>query len=1352
MNSNSFIYDAIVPIHCGSKIGTAFFVEPDRLITARHVVSDALRNNTPVEVILKDTILICSKLEVLGTDSDLSDVMILTVNNYVHTSVLQLLSLPPKVKKKLFVAGYPLEIGNNSDLFDFEIHNSTLVTGNEYDVVASPKELIPFTSYRGFSGSPVITDDGFVVGVITDKISRVVGYASVMQWYKELASKGLNIYYNWEDYDDSAYGYGRSVKLVKVAAKNAGDRYSPEIHIENKDLETDLNLFCSKTEQERLNALYPSVEKWYINLKSKYSFIQDNYKNGEYEDLFQLLRKFRNNYNDRKKDPKLNDYQKVKKDDIDELNKQFEKLDEVYNTSVDLLKFQCAFIHGIAGSGKTHSLCMFAEHHKVDCQPYLLYGGQFVANESFVQQIELLLGFTDGLEGLDNYMADKNRYAVIIVDAINEGIGLSYWKDLLVRLPQEVEKYKNIRFVFSARIPDNSDFTIGYYNKWVLRSIEGFYDYNDAIDKYFDKFGVDKTFKKNSFFEFYNPLFLRIFCIAYSRIPNHKKQSITKLELFLIYLQVRNKDIANIIDEDFFLDVTSKYLIKLAEISLDNSNDGEITREEARNVSYSIYPYKSWHNSLLYACLKETLLLESYGKDRNTPCVEYEFENLGDFLRVAAFFKKEIKKDEVTKYLTTKKNQVSGYGNSRMRFIHFVGALLSIENDNLKEFTETAFAGKEWDDVLYDTLQYRGPLRQRIIAKFIKEGNDKLLASLIRDAGAYSFTEMESLHNELMQMSLPERDLKWSIQVNTLYDWNGRQQFVDLKIAKQQTDQIEDDLKKTLVILIWMLSSSYPELRSILIRHVSNILLFNPKLVVFAIEYFKSCNDPYVIQGLYCAIYGVVLRIRDVDVVGPIADSVYNNNYAKESVISNDWLIRYWSMKILECSANINPELDYWSKVKPPFKVDNDPYKLIDNTVIINDKYFGDSKGSQHLYFSLFNKMSDFNRYIIGTNTSKTDRLLVNSTNQESVLLDDIVSMIGARIKELGWNDNLGHLDDEKYSNSRFDNKTERIGKKYQWIAYYDIMGRLLDHCSIRKEKYGANRNIMHKINYPWYADIRNHFDPTLDVNKYKSNPVQLSVIEELSIAEIEDENWIDDNSLVPSFRFSAKDNDGRLFVMLYGFDEVKKDGKEFAVISNSVFVKNTDATQFEEWCKTQNFYGRWMPEKTGSTDFLWNEYPWADSYKSSAEEDEWQRPSNDCPCDVMLSYVAQLQEHWEGIAYEDEYLATVYMPCREMMAQKHLYCSEVRGIVRSEKDNKIIAVNLNEENGMTGLFVRKDILDEFLSQNEYTLFYYVLGEKVLKIGEMELIMKDLSAAYQYNPEGEIAEIQPIRVVENPNT
>lgn len=500
MNSSSFIYDAIVPIHCGSKIGTAFFVEPNRLITARHVVSDALRNNTPVEVILKGTIIICSKTEVLGTDNDLSDVTILTADKYTHPSVLQLLSIPPTVKKKLFVAGYPLEIGNNRDLFDFEIHNSTTVTGNEYDVVASPKELIPFTSYRGFSGSPVITDDGFVVGVITDKISRVVGYSTVMQWCKELTSKGLNIYDNWEDYDNSFYGYGRSVALIKEAVKKAGDRYSPDIHVANKDLEADINIFCSKTEQERKKSLYPSVEKWYMMIQSKYPFIKDGYKPGNYANLAPCLWKLRDDYNNRYKNTELQEYTKIEKTDIDVVNNQLEKLNEIFNTSHDLLNSQCALIHGIAGSGKTHFLCQFAEFHDIKCQPYLLYGGQFVSNEDFISQIEELLGFPDGLEGLNDYMTDKDRYAVIIVDAINEGVGLTYWEEFLVRLPQNVEKYKNLRFIFSARIPGNYDLKIGSFNRWALRSIDGFYDYDDAIDKYFNKFGVNKAFKNNSFF------------------------------------------------------------------------------------------------------------------------------------------------------------------------------------------------------------------------------------------------------------------------------------------------------------------------------------------------------------------------------------------------------------------------------------------------------------------------------------------------------------------------------------------------------------------------------------------------------------------------------------------------------------------------------------------------------------------------------------------------------------------------------------------------------------------------------------------------------------------------------------
>lgn len=45
-------------------------------------------------------------------------------------------------------------------------------------------------------------------------------------------------------------------------------------------------------------------------------------------------------------------------------------------------------------------------------------------------------------------------------------------------------------------------------------------------------------------------------------------------------------------------------------------------------------------------------------------------------------------------------------------------------------------------------------------------------------------------------------------------------------------------------------------------------------------------------------------------------------------------------------------------------------------------------------------------------------------------------------------------------------------------------------------------------------------------------------------------------------------------------------------------------------------------------------------------------------------------------------------------------------------------------------------------------MFYSVLNEKVLRIGEMNSIIKDLLASYQYQPENEVVVIQPIRVTE----
>lgn len=49
----------------------------------------------------------------------------------------------------------------------------------------------------------------------------------------------------------------------------------------------------------------------------------------------------------------------------------------------------------------------------------------------------------------------------------------------------------------------------------------------------------------------------------------------------------------------------------------------------------------------------------------------------------------------------------------------------------------------------------------------------------------------------------------------------------------------------------------------------------------------------------------------------------------------------------------------------------------------------------------------------------------------------------------------------------------------------------------------------------------------------------------------------------------------------------------------------------------------------------------------------------------MQLLYEAQLQEDWEGIGRENEFLSSAYMSCAEMMEQMGLYCSEIRDVIK---------------------------------------------------------------------------------------
>ena len=235
--------------------------------------------------------------------------------------------------------------------------------------------------------------------------------------------------------------------------------------------------------------------------------------------------------------------------------------------------------------------------------------------------------------------------------------------------------------------------------------------------------------------------------------------------------------------------------------------------------------------------------------------------------------------------------------------------------------------------------------------------------------------------------------------------------------------------------------------------------------------------------------------------------------------------------------------------------------------------------------------------------------------------------------------------------------------------------------------------------------------------------------------------------------RLTVKDTDGSEWIVQTCYDGYKIDAEENTVkdlflFSNAAFVEYTDLEIFWRWAQTQNFYGRWMPERrNGSTDYVWNEYPWADTYKRTIRDvDDWENPGNKANFKINLSYEAQLQEEWIGLDETEMYLKEVSMPNHLVMEALNLYTAE-RGVVRDKNENAIVARNFSIGR-MNGLAMRKDYLDKYLSENNLALVFYSLGEKyVTQKGTYQSIghRYDLSGAYCYS-NGKFDEIQAMHI------
>lgn len=1343
-----------MPVTCGSSQGTAFYIGERRFLTAWHVVTEADSLQELIKLSIEGESKFCRMEKLEGMDAALLTCM----SDLPDITPIELLKTDFR-DDDLEIIGYPQELGNGVDYFGVCVKNLKELNDHSrgFDVMVLRTDPFGFHSYSGYSGSPVLNQKGVAIGVVTDQMYNTLGYTSIRSISEKLKEKHIPFLENADQYDMRDVGIGKCMELAEAACNKMKSRYTKENHVKDEELETQFEIFCgyetdrwAKQARKKLSEWCKSVGPTIGAAVNKLNSLKA-YRDGEDVDNYDLAVDMEFLLNKRESDKSDNYFVTgVFRDKLLEISSL---MDDAQNAEM-LEGERFMYVHGDAGCGKTQHVCHFTENISKCRNVYLLYGTDFETDKTPEQSIRDVLGWDDEhiFAVLNSEMEQRGRYATFIIDALNEGEGTFMWTTLLPALKAEIDRYPRLKLLVTVRTMEQDDQLISQFKSgWKEIEIKGFSNMREAIEKYFRTTPIyenadDYLYVK----EFQHPLFLKIFCQVFHRLPLQYRKEPDILYLYWLYYQSRNNEVSRLADEDPEQMVTPNIMKAIGYISWRQYQCCDVPRGEALKAANKMCPNRLWSNNLYHALVRSNLLMEN--RLKSGVKTSFQYDSMGDYVRAWCMQLSFEKEDDLLSQLVLMSNKIKNPAtdsNARKHLINTVKALLSVWNPSEDIWHRNEFMNGSLTLLLIESLKMRNmkatysTLPENMVADLVLSKNEFINPEyLLSNFALFRDFMLDPVHEKLMAMSMLERDEKWTLNVNRMQDdYSFR-----FKIRQMEIESNEANARAYIRLLCWMTSSSHPQLRTHARRVVQGWLREYSQLCKELIEKFYKCDDPYILRSVYSAVYGVLLVKRNNELTHDVAETVYKNLYEGQILVPNDIECRSWTLKILELNRLLNPKDIYWDGAKPPYQRDDNLMTISDGENYDDDAYFGDGNGAKKMHHSLFHW--DFNRYIIGTNSRNKSRTYFK--DGVAVDLGEMTKAIAYRIKHVyGYSQALSDYDDGVKWEERVHRQTERMGKKYQWIAFGEVRAYLCDTCKMKKDWWGDKEPV--ETPYPWYDSKTVTFEPTLTMTGNRSYLDQewFEEVEGDNLMEGEAHEWLKSREQVPNPIIVVKDKKGGEWVNIVGYQKKEQteneDKRESFVFLCPCMVRNEDANAFEQWTKNQCFYGRWMPEDSGHYEYFWNEFPWSDSYKSLEFEEELGVYGHEtaAPCKVILPYASQLQEYYEEIDDEEEFEGMIYMPSAEMFEYFGWHTAE-RGVTRDDEDNVVALCRNLRGDIFDTMVMRRDLLNQYLEAKGMVLFYCMLAEKRLTQEPQQFFMQRLSSCIKYVQDGEPVVVQPM--------
>ncbi len=1034
---------------------------------------------------------------------------------------------------------------------------------------------------------------------------------------------------------------------------------------------------------------------------------------------------------------------------------------------------------GEAGIGKTHLLCDTAAEQIRNKIPALIVLGQQLQTvadplEAIIAELGSSLSKRKFLERLQRLAVNRNRRVLVLIDAINEG-DRAGWRKSLKKFIAEFAPYPALAVAISCRNHFDK-VTVPRRLKITKLTHTGFARHElNALKVYTSFYKIPLPEIPVLAPEFSNPLFLKLFCESLENAvvkQRHKQiqdissgqKGMTNILEDIVIEKGRKIGKAFGIEPHFVWKIIKE---DFASYFATNKKSWALLTE-ALSIVGKYFPDKNKGGRFLRALIVEGLLAEDIVFDPKTKkpdeVIRFTYQKFSDHIIARHLLGKHFDKKDPKMSLSQEdklgwlfKGYDSVYSNAGLIEALMIEFPTRIANKGemmdylppkiVEHLIELFVSGLYWRD-----LNSFNDSTDKWVSHILKDEQyqekilDVLVALATKPKHSYN---ARRLHAYLMRFSMCDRDLLWSEYLRQRDDDSAIYKIIDW-IERFKGVLKEEYASTYIVILQWILTTTNRPLRDRATRALYYVGKQYPEVLFGHTEISLKINDPYVPERMLAASYGVAMALHyenpnnfNRHQLLPFSKKIFSLIFSKKAPHSTTHaLMRDYARHIIEISLLHIPDLLSKTQkvsIRPPYK--RGGIRRWREEKDRDEKDYRNGSAPMHM---------DFHNYTLG-------RLVRDRNNYDDKHPGHqvVVGNIFWRIYQLGYSHDAFKTVDSLISNynwNRSDHiKVDRYGKKYCWIAFYELAGHRDDEGLLR-EKY------FERIS-----------DSDIDPSFPEELPTQPLVTHDWLGKDGRDiADWIQNGKMPDLSPYLKKRHLFKApgpWVLLDGFvsqENLESNRNIFVFIRGFLIPRN----QSTALIKSLNEYPESLdlPDVPSHIYAFAGEIPWCETYRGYKAEKQIEVPTgkkitvqvpirkplkvtiikfgdkemrfpNHSKEDLEKGYTEH--EEWEKIKFDAQVPATqfgwesgrsivnpgphAYIPSKEICANLRL-TSRPQTFNMYDQNGNIASLSLlygdTWHNGSRMFYLKKSLLDKFLKKKKLELVWVVSGERCFRSKE----------------------------------